>query len=246
MQQTSFAASAVPAGISPQAVTLNVRQGHLPGKDFIMRGPVLLIGRAPFCDIRLAQSDIPPVHSELHCDGGVLWIEAANLGQQLEINGRNYVRLALRNGDRIQIGGHELAVMIDDGKDLDRATREFAESLEDLSANELCDLILAEEEELESHEIRRRDGWRKLLSAVEASLEELPTPPESDYLPGTTNPSMADWNLNTFEEFSEPALNLEPDLQEASLTTNTPLEAMTARIDELLLQFSDGELRASA
>lgn len=254
MLQTPLAPSANSEIVTPASITVHVRQGDQLLECVTMQGPTLLIGRAPFCDILLADAEVPLVHSEMHCDGGVLWIEASDPASTIEVNGRAYPRLALRDGDQVHVGGHDLAVQIGHRGDLARERGTFTDDLSELSADELCDLILAEQEEIEQDDARRRDGWRKLLSALDATLQELSDRPTTGVTEDFAEESLGIWGHQNFDaavasEFQDdllPGSELVPELVGSSAKPVAPLESMTASIDELLLQFNEQELRASA
>lgn len=229
--------------VTPDTVTILVTHAGLPLDRVSMPGEVLTIGRADFCELQLDVAEVPLVHSEVICDGGVLRIEAAGPETLLEINGRRVSRLALRDGDRITVGGFTLSIEIGQRQPLEVEDRHaLKDDYSHLSASELCDLILSEQSEIEEFETRREGGLRRLVSAIESSwLEGI----EED---AAEDQAVAEWS-ETPAVFIEKPAELPQPLPVLDMLTPTTPAAMTpvlSKLDDLLLQFQDSELRASA
>lgn len=123
------------------------------------RRNVPLFGRAEFrvgsseaCDVVLDDASLPGLFGIIRIQQGCVWLESANADQEFFVEGRGYHRLALRSGDRVEIGscGFEVQVLHDPLNELmslmnsmhstGDMTTEFAE----LSASDLCDRLEAE------------------------------------------------------------------------------------------------------
>lgn len=154
-------------------VILQISSAGEPVRHLTMDRGEFLLGRAAFCEVWLNEPGVPLVHSELHRQGDVLWIEAADDATSLVINGQHVRRLALRHGDRLEVGPYEITFVLKD-EVTELPGRQVTDAdLAQLSADELCDRILAEQEHLDAYEQGQLGGWKSLLLAVEATLADL-------------------------------------------------------------------------
>ncbi len=228
-------------------VTLEVRVPGERARRIAMLHDEFLIGRAGICDLRLDDDELPLVHSELHRQGGVLWIEASDEGTWIEINGRTYSRLALRNGDRLQIGAREVVVRIGEDVDLPEERDTLDEDLSELSADELCERILAEQSEIDEFERRRLAGWKGLVTALEATLAE--TQPAEGQAAAERMTAVLTELRQISEHLGEQARQLadqEAEVLEVTAQLRSTQDVMSRKLDQLLQRFGEGDLRASA
>lgn len=125
------------------------------------------IGTSRQCDLTLRDPSVPAFHSIIHLQGGAIWIESANDAATIEVNGRLYRRMALRHDDCLRIGSIEFKVLLqpDTLSPADQAS--LNESLDLLTAEELCDRILSEQAMVEEFVEGRRAGWEALFRAIE-------------------------------------------------------------------------------
>lgn len=232
----------------PEPVTIEIRSAAGVIRKHSLKGETLIIGRAPFCDLRFDQSDLPLVHSELHRQQGVIWIEAADSGLDLQINGRMYHRLALRDGDHLKVGSDELVFHIGEeaGGNDPRKPPEFDEDLSELSVDELCERILVEEAEIETFEHRRTEGWKGLIAALETTLAEGQA---QEYGTAARVDAVIEELRQLSQRLTEQSQQLsEQEMEVLSVTNDLRVsqEAMSRKLDELLEQFDETDYRASA
>jgi predicted component of type VI protein secretion system len=216
-----------------------VRRVEVDGDDF-------LIGRGDFCDLRLAGVDQPLVHSELHLQGGSVWIEAAEETVLLAVNGRLCRRMSLREGDRVQVGDTEITVHVGTPtqgvSDLPQvAPCGVSEDLTLLSADELCDRIVADEELIATFEQGRLSGWQSLLQAVETVLHD---DPEVATHPQRVAAVAELRHLS--EQLARRMTGTDVQLVNAAAEPDATQDAVSRRIEQLLQGFGESELRASA
>ncbi len=230
-----------------ESVTLEVRVPGERARRLAMLHDEFLIGRAGICDLRLDDDELPLVHSELHRQGGVLWIEAGDEGTLIDINGRAYSRLALRNGDRLKIGVREVVVQIGEEVDLPEERDAHDEDLSELSADELCERILAEQSEIDEFERRRLEGWKGLVTALESTLVE--TQPAEGQAAAERMESLLAELRQLSEQLGEQARQLagqEAEVLDVTSQLRSSQDAMSRKLDQLIQRFGEGELRASA
>jgi hypothetical protein len=216
-----------------------VRRVEVDGDDF-------LIGRGDFCDLQLAGVDQPLVHSELHLQGGAVWIEAADETVLLSVNGRLCRRMSLREGDRVQVGDTEITVHVGTPtqgvSDLPEvAPCGVSEDLTLLSADELCDRIVADEEMIATFEQGRLSGWQSLLQAVETVLHDDPqaaSHPNRDAAVVELR-SLSVQLAQRMGQSGVQFVDAATDLHEAQ-------DGVSRRIEQLLQGFGESDLRASA
>lgn len=205
-----------------------------------------LIGRGDFCDLVVNDAAVPLAHSELHLQEGAVWIEALDEEVAIEINGKSLRRLALRAGDVLQVGPAEITVRF--GAPAAAATVEFAaDDLSRLSAAELCDRIEAEEAELAAFERRRLLGWEALLSAVEGVLskQRLHATHDADPRFETVLQQLQAMSAALDARTRELAAQ-EVQFVESAAELKDVQERLSRKLDQLLQQAGENELRASA
>jgi len=201
-----------------------------------LEGGSCLIGRADFCDLHV---DGPIVHSELHHEAGVLWIESAD-EHDLQINGKRCRRLTLRDTDTIQIGDTTITVRINPVQSAE------GEDLADLSALELCERIETEQSAVNDFERHRLSGWESLLRQVEHVIHEEPgqtwtNDPRIDGVVAQLHALTDKLAARTQELAAQEALFLE-----SAGELKRTQDMMASRLERVLQQFQDNELRASA
>uniref|UniRef100_A0A7C4LQW3 FHA domain-containing protein n=1 Tax=Schlesneria paludicola TaxID=360056 RepID=A0A7C4LQW3_9PLAN len=209
-----------------------------------VEGGGCLIGSGEFCDVRLAGAGIPLAHSEIHIDGGVIWMEAVDDGQ-LTINGQTCRRLALRDHDQIQIADCRITVRINP-PDEALMLPDFPENLSELSALELCERVEAEQARLNDDEHRRLSGWSALLRELEDVLRQEPA--SSWEQEARIERTLQQLHAIT-ESLAERARLLaqrEAEFMESAGALQEAHERINSRLEQLLQQFLDGSLRASA
>lgn len=133
------------------------------------------IGSSSQCDLVISDSAVSLLHAIIHGQSGAHWIEAAHDDALIQINQHSCRRMALRDGDQIQIGSVTLLVKLQSRAALiakqERVTVD--EDLSLLSAEELCDRIIAEQSMVTEYEEGRQAGWDALFKAIEAAREEI-------------------------------------------------------------------------
>lgn len=142
---------------------LEFTDGAFQGLMLPVEGDEFQIGRASTSDLELMDDEAPVLHSVVRRQGSAVWIESLDPSAKLQVNGQSVRRMALRDGD--EVSGTEFAFRVRGLK----ATAEIAvreTELSRLSAEELCDLIAAEEEQIATFENGRLTGMRSLIEAA--------------------------------------------------------------------------------
>ena len=83
---------------------LEIHRGRTGYRFRPVIGKRLVLGSAPECDLRLGGAGMPPVHSQVHVDGGRVWIEAISADPPILINGEPCQMNLLVDGDVIALG----------------------------------------------------------------------------------------------------------------------------------------------
>lgn len=215
------------------------------------------IGSGSNCDLCLADSGVPRLHSRLHLQGPAIWIEAADDGCHVIVDHEVYRRRALRDGDQLMFGETEATVHI--GEASVRAARQTprsswdTEDLSFLSAEELCDRIEREEKLAQDFDHGRKLGWQALMSAVQEIIdqkEELSHANVSDEKFDELVAQVRDLSETLDERTktlaSQEALLIESSSQlaEAQLRVSRQLEQLLGRLSPE--EDHPGELRVSA
>jgi hypothetical protein len=93
------------AGLVREHVTL-----YVAGQPFRITQKVTTMGRSRDCDIVVPDANVSRVHAEVRHEG--LEYVLVDLGSTngVEVNGRRVLRHSLRDGDRVSLGGAEVAV----------------------------------------------------------------------------------------------------------------------------------------
>ncbi len=132
------------------------------------------IGSSRQCDLSLAETSIPALHSVIHMQSGAIWIEAADDDSAILVNDRPYRRMALRHDDRLRIGTSEFTIHLqtESASMIEQAQAIVDEDLSLLTAEELCDRILSEQSMVAEFADGRRSGWEALMRAIESAHEE--------------------------------------------------------------------------
>jgi hypothetical protein len=93
------------AGLVREHVTL-----YVGGQPFRISQKVTTMGRSRDCDIVVPDANVSRVHAEVRHEG--LEYVLVDLGSTngVEVNGRRVLRHSLRDGDRVSLGGAEIAV----------------------------------------------------------------------------------------------------------------------------------------
>jgi len=139
-----------------------------PAGSFVIDRDGLRIGACPVCDLLLP--DGPALHSVVHQQAGVTWIETHD-DARLIVNGRPRRRMTLRDGDVLELNGHELIVRFHAALEEEKMPVGLDEDLSLLSAEELCDRILSEQTTVDEFEESRSTGWNGLMAAIAATHE---------------------------------------------------------------------------
>lgn len=210
-----------------------------------------MIGTGNRCDLLVAGS--PSLHSLLQRQGASLWIEAVDEQAQMRVNGQPVRRLALRDGDRIAIAESELLIHV--GPSVSTALRRLEAEQEAslLSAEELCDRIVEEEQAIEEFQGRRRLGWQALLAAVKDSVAE-DVESEADSMEDARYDQLLDQirsMSDILEDRTRALASRESELLETSSQLQSVQEQMARQLDELMQRLNQqdsvpDELRASA
>ena len=229
-----------------------------PAKSFVIDRDGLRIGSSPVCEFPLAGG--PALHSVIHLQSGVTWIESQE-DASLIINGHPRRRMALRDGDVLELNGLELIVRLHSIAEMEEKPHGLVDDLSLLSAEELCDRILSEQAMVDEFSEGQRSGWNNLFAAIEAAHEsEQPEVTQSIEVAQTMEaaaPDNCERLLEQIRELSEMVNGRSQELDdcESELVAATALleeaqERVSQQIEGLLeqLQTPSGEmeLRASA
>jgi hypothetical protein len=223
----------------------------------LVDGDVFRIGTSGNCELRLKSG--PRLHSAIHCEDGVTWIEVEDESASLLVNGCPCRRMALRDGDTLSLNEWQGVVRFLPRETSSAMADRLADDLAQLSAEELCDRILSERAAVEEFELGRRQGWQNLMAAVEAAREdELPSCVTMS-VEAKEEPSADECErlLEQIRELTEmmSGRTQELDSCESDLTTAASLlqetqERVSRQIEELLDQIqvepNPNALRASA
>lgn len=137
-----------------------------------------LVGSDAACDLQLAAPGIPPLHSIIRLDGGQLVFEAIAPEPQPTINEVRTRAALLQDGDVIELGPFTVTLRMSNAatKTLpsDSVWDDPSEcrNVDELSAEELAELIESEQALVEQFESREQLGGRALLDAVRHRARE--------------------------------------------------------------------------
>ncbi|WLD11955.1 FHA domain-containing protein [Planctellipticum variicoloris] len=212
----------------------------------------LTLGTASRCDLRLTGG--PALHSVVHRKGNNVWIEATDAASRLEINSRPVRRLSLRDGDRMVISGSELFVHIGESALLAARRREAQIDAANMTAEELCDRIAAEEMAIQQFEGRRRLGLQALLAALGDASGNEPDSSEAELAEARRFEELLEQIKvlsNALDNRTQILADRESELLETSSQLQSVQDRMTRQLDELMLRLNQqngapDELRASA
>jgi pSer/pThr/pTyr-binding forkhead associated (FHA) protein len=84
--------------------TLIVRMAGKPDEKFEIVSAETLIGRAPSCDLQLADESISREHSVVLADGETYTLEDLQSTNGIKVNGKRMRSTELGHGDEIEIG----------------------------------------------------------------------------------------------------------------------------------------------
>lgn len=212
------------------------------------------IGASPHCDFVISDHGVPLLHSVIHLQDGVIWIETADHSALLVVNDHTCRRMTLRNQDRLQIGATEMVVQM--MPEITTAIEEnvMTEDLALLTAEELCDRILSEQTMVAQFETGQRAGWDALLRAIDAANQETVTQQHSA---PTEHAAAFDVLLGQIHELNETICDRTRELtkHEAEVLSSASMldesqQRVSQRLGEILEQLNKTdpptELRASA
>lgn len=110
------------AAVPPRAISEAPAPGEAPkpllgatlivwqGGDYVLREGTLLIGRAHDCEVRLDDALVSRLHARVRVEADRVGIEDLHSRNGVYLGGERVLRFAtLRDGDRVQIGMHELS-----------------------------------------------------------------------------------------------------------------------------------------
>lgn len=172
-----------PSANAPAAVTPAVYLEICRGRTTQPLRPILrdrfLIGSDAACDLQLAAAEIPPLHSILRLDGGNILLEAIAPEPRPLINEVRTEAALLQDGDVVELGPFTLTIHISGAAAKARPPESSwddpsdCRNVDELSAEELADLIESEQALVEQFESREQLGARALLDAVGPRAQEL-------------------------------------------------------------------------
>jgi hypothetical protein len=200
------------------------------------------IGSGDHCDLCLPQADLPRLHSRLHVQGPVIWIEAVDDDALVIVDHEIYRRRALRDGDQLTFGDVEATVHI--GEASVRAARQMprsrweAEDITLLTAEELCERIEVEEAFAGDADHGRKLGWAALMSAVQAVIDRGIGTSDEEMIPAPLVASVSD---EKFDELVAQVRDLSETLDERTKT----LATQEALLIESSSQLAEAQLRVS-
>lgn len=109
---------------------LVVNRGKAKGRFIEVRGPRVLIGRAPECQLRPLSDEVSHRHAELRIISGKAMIADLGSANGTRVNGRPLMGPALlRTGDRIEIGQLSLTAVLDERRPSRRPKRPAEEEI---------------------------------------------------------------------------------------------------------------------
>ncbi len=251
--RSTISASCFEAAVTPPPLILDGLT-----ESFVVDVDDARIGSSLVCELQL--SDGPALHSIVRRQGEVTWIEAVDEAI-LIVNGQARRRIALRAGDVLEVNGVTYTVRFGLPME-DDETASLIEDLTLMTAEELCDCIVAEQAMVDEFAAEQQAGLKNLVAAIEATHEaEQP----SDVLPmealpaHRAVPSVEDCErlLDQIRELSELMNGRTEELDdcESELIAATALleeaqERVSHQIEGLLDQLQgpiiESELRASA
>lgn len=211
---------------------LEFTDGAFQGLMLPVEGDEFQIGRASTSDLELMEDEAPVLHSVVRRQGAAVWIESLDPSAKLMVNGQNVRRMALRDGDEVR--GSEFAFRVRGLKaTADKAVHET--EISRLSAEELCDLIAAEEQEIAAYENGRLSGMRAL---IEAALGEQSVAAEArGDAPRLERILMQVQELTeAFETRADSMARREQELLEAALQMQSLQQRMNEQLSALLHQ----------
>ena len=127
-------------------------------------GKRLVLGSAPECDLRLGGAGMPPVHSQVHVEGGRVWIEAISADPPILVNGEPCQMIPLVDGDVIALGPFAFTWRAA------AAPVAAASPAENLSMDELVERL---EQDMAMVADRDETTRQAVATVVEAALETL-------------------------------------------------------------------------
>lgn len=227
-------------------------------ESFVVEDNEVRIGASCKCELRLP--DGPALHSIIRRQADVTWIEAVDEAT-LIVNGRPRRRIALREGDVLELSGFTFTVRFGWPVE-DAETTSLIEDLTMMTAEELCDRIATEQAMVDEFTAEQHAGLKNLVAAISAT-HELERP--SDVLPMEAVPSHravasaddCERLLSQIRELSELVNgrteeldDCESELVAAAALLEEAQERVTHQIEGLLDQLQvpiiEAELRASA
>jgi hypothetical protein len=237
-------ANTIHAGKDNPAATVALlvqRDGERP-QIMLVAGEDFTIGSGEQCDLRLIDDALPKLHSILHVQGQVVWIEAADDDALISLGGEVFRRRALRDGDLLTFGRTEVTIHIGDAALRSLRQQSKTPRMDDdvslLSAEELCDRIEREEKLVDEFDRRRRFGWQALMAAVREALNDEAGVPAAQ----PPSPAIAPLvNDDALEDLVAQVRDLSETLDERTKT----LTAQEAQLIESSSQLCEAQLRVS-
>jgi hypothetical protein len=226
------------AGNSASEMQISLRVAGPTGtsQPLIIREDYCTIGASEHCDIRIPAPGIPPVHSLLRIGPGYAWIEPAAAGGLITVNKIAVKRLALRSGDQIDLGPVSLEVCVEPIQEAAHPWPQLKGPTEPadlgkLTANELCDLIGAEQAEIDRFDQQREFGWQALLAAAHTlATTSLPTESVST----SDLVSQIEQLSKLLEEQTREMVGQENDLVAAVASLRHRQQSLQSQLDQLL------------
>lgn len=93
-------------------VQLEILRGRANRKVRRIDVPVYLIGSAPDCDLVLADTAFPEVHTYVYVTKQGVSVRRLGDGPELKVNGEAVQSATLNNGERVQLGSFEFTVRV--------------------------------------------------------------------------------------------------------------------------------------
>lgn len=246
-------------------VALQIRFASAKPRLVIVDHDGFEIGGGEQCDISLPHCGLPKLHSVLHIQGSAVWIEAFDQEARIVIDGEQFRRRALRDGDELTMGEYTLTVHIgtksvEAVKPVPQPHFNVDDRLSRLTAEELCDLIELEDSQTHSFDRRRQLGLKALLAAVQDVIDA-----DAATASGDEMPQVAAISDDRFDQLVAQIQGLSETLDERTrelasqetllLESSSQLAEAQRRVSRQLEQIIDrmapednapGELRVSA
>jgi pSer/pThr/pTyr-binding forkhead associated (FHA) protein len=106
------AAGPVEAGPVPSGASIRVLRGFYEGLEVPVDQDWMVIGRGRSADVVIAEPTISRAHAAIGYDGSGFFMQDLGSTNGTRVNGRRGARVALSNGDELQLGKLRLRISL--------------------------------------------------------------------------------------------------------------------------------------